>query len=136
MLDIKVIRENPEKIQKSAKDKGIDVDIVHILEIDSKKRELDMKVQGLREERNKAARLQSPHAQAGGWQAKEQDIEKGKSLKVELERDENALKAVDEELQNWLLKIPNPAKADVKVGKDESGNEVVRKSGEPTKFDF
>ena len=122
MLDIKFIRENPEKVQKAAKDKGIEVDIDHILEIDSKFRELALKVQNLREKRNKVA--------------KEQNIEEGKRLKTELERDENALRAVEEELNNWLLKIPNPAKEDVKVGKDESENEAVRKNGDPTKFDF
>ena len=136
MLDIKFVRENSEKVQKSAKDKGFEVDIKHILEIDSKFRELSLKVQTLREERNKAARLQSPFAQASGGQAKAQDIDAGKRLKTELEKDENALKAVEEELNNWLLKIPNPAKPDVKTGKDENDNEVVRKNGESKKFDF
>lgn len=121
MIDIKYLRENAEKVQKSAKDKGVEIDVAHILEIDSKKKELDIKVQSLRETRNKAA--------------KEQDIEKGKSLKVELERDEKALKAVDEELQNWLLKIPNPALEGVPIG-DETKFELIRTEGEPTKFNF
>lgn len=121
MIDIKYLRENAEKVQKSAKDKGVEIDVAHILEIDSKKKELDIKVQSLRETRNKAA--------------KEQDIEKGKSLKVELEIDEKALKAVDEELQNWLLKIPNPALEGVPIG-DETKFELIRTEGEPTKFNF
>ena len=132
MLDIKFIRENPEKVQKAAKDKGIEVDINHILEIDTKFRELSLKVQNLREERNKAAKAASNAVD----NEKINIIEEGKRLKTELEREENALKAVEEELKSWLLKIPNPAKADVRVGKDESENEIVRKNGEPTKFDF
>ena len=52
MLDIKFIRENPQVVQKAAKDKGIDIDINHVLEIDSKHRELALFVQKLREERN------------------------------------------------------------------------------------
>ncbi len=122
MIDIKYLRENSEKVKKAAKDKGIEIDIDHVLAIDSKCRELSIKVQNLREERNKAA--------------KAQDIEEGKRIKTELEIDEHVLKAVEDELNQWLLKIPNPAKDDVKIGKDESENEVVRKSGEPTKFDF
>ncbi|MEK9176600.1 MAG: serine--tRNA ligase [Patescibacteria group bacterium] len=122
MLDIKLIRENPDKIQKAVTDKGIEIDIAHILEIDSKYRELSLKVQNLREERNKAA--------------KAQNIEEGKRIKAELETGEKALRAVEEELNEWLSRIPNPAKEDVKVGRDESANEVLRKSGEPTKFDF
>src|SRR3972149_8172656 len=122
MLDIKYIRENPSKTAKAAKNKGINVDIDHIIKIDSKFKELSLIIQNLREERNRAA--------------KSQDIEVGKKLKIELEREENALKAVEEELRQWLLKVPNPAKDDVKVGKDDSENEVLRKIGKPRKFDF
>src|SRR4030042_172474 len=107
MLNIKFIRENPSKTAKAAKDKGINVDIDHIIKIDSKYRELSQIVQNLREERNIAA--------------KSQNIEEGKRLKIELEREENAQKAVEEELKQWLLKVPNPAKDDLKVGKNEGG---------------
>lgn len=122
MLDIKFIRENPEKVQQAAKNKGIDVDVNHVLEIDSKHRELSLLVQKLREERNKLA--------------KERNIEEGKKLKDQLEKSEHALSAVGEELKDWLYKIPNLPKDDVRVGKDESENEVVKKQGEPTKFSF
>ena len=54
MLDIKFLRENPQVVQKAAKDKGISIDVNHILEIDAKYRELSQSVQKLREERNKA----------------------------------------------------------------------------------
>jgi seryl-tRNA synthetase len=57
-------------------------------------------------------------------------------LKDQLEKQEHALKAVGEELHEWLLKIPNPAKQDVKVGKDESKNEVIRKHMLPSPFSF
>ena len=56
MIDIKLLRENPEKVQKAAKSKGIDVDVSHILEIDKKYRELSLTVQKLREERNQYAK--------------------------------------------------------------------------------
>ncbi|EKD86280.1 MAG: hypothetical protein ACD_37C00378G0002 [uncultured bacterium] len=136
MIDIKYLRENSEKVQKAAKDKGIEVDIAHILEIDSKYRELSIKVQNFREERNKWSSLKSPNLPHSLIKGEETVREQGKRIKDELQKLEKALKAVDEELRSWLLKIPNPAKDDVKIGKDESGNEVVRKSGEPTRFDF
>lgn len=122
MLDIKFIRENPELVRKAAKDKGFEVDISHLLEIDAKHRELSLSVQKLREERNRYAQ--------------EKNIEEGKKIKDRLEKEEHALKAVEEELQEWLLKVPNPAKSDVRVGKDETENEVIRKHKEPTKFGF
>ncbi len=122
MLDIKFIRENASLVQKSAKDKGIDIDVNHILEIDNKYRELQVSVQALREERNIAAR--------------NKDIEKGRELKNKLEKEEQALNAIFDELRNWLYKVPNPAKSDVKVGKDESENEVIKKHKTPTVFSF
>lgn len=122
MLDLKFIRENPGKIQKAAKDKGIEIDVNHILEIDAKVRELQTAVQSLREERNTAA--------------KNRDIEKGKEIKTQLEIKENALRAVEEELKTWLLKIPNPAAEDVEVAPTESGNKVFKTYREPTKFSF
>lgn len=122
MIDIKFIRENPSKVAHAAKSKNADINIDHILEIDRKYRELSQIVQDLREKRNKAA--------------KEQNIEEGKRIKNELEKNEHALLSLAQELNQWLVKIPNLPKDDVKTGKDESGNEVIRKHKEPTKFSF
>ncbi len=129
MLDIKFIRENKAKVEKAAKDKGITVDFEHLLEIDAKYRDLFQKVQKLREERN------ANSASIKGKPTDEQ-IEAGKKLKVSLEKEEAALVALEEELNQWLFKIPNPSKDDVKVGKDDKENDVVRKFLEPTKFNF
>lgn len=129
MLDIKFIRENPSLVQKAAEHKNITVNIDHLLEIDAKYRELQHAAQKLREERN-------VHTATINGKPTEDQLLAGRQIKEKLEKEEHALKAVEEELQNELLKIPNPAKADVKVGKDESENEVIRKYKEPVKFDF
>ena len=115
MLDIKFLRENSKVVQKAAKDKGIEIDIDHVLEIDQKHHELQLTVQKLREERNILA--------------KNKDIEKGKALKDKLEKEERALQAVEEELREWLYKVPNIPSDDVPAGRDESENKVIRKSG-------
>ena len=130
MIDIKLLRENPTYFEEAAKAKRVTVDIQHILEIDEKQRELARSVQILREERNILT-----SAMKGGKPTLEQ-IEKGKSLKERLEKEEHALLAVEEELQRELRKVPNPIKPDVKVGKDESENEVIKTVGTPRKFDF
>lgn len=122
MLDIKFIRENPEKIKQSAKDKGVDLDVDKLLKVEEQYRNLNIEIQKLREERNKAA--------------KERDIEKGKEIKEKLEKQEGEFKNLESELQNLLGKIPNPAKPDVKTGKDESENEVIKTFGTPKKFSF
>lgn len=130
MIDVKLLRENPEYFKEATKAKNVSVDIDHILEIDAKQRELSRAVQTLREERNILT-----DAMKSGKPTGEQ-IAKGKEIKERLEKGEYALKAVEEELDEWLYKVPNPARPDVKVGKDESENEEIKKWGEPTKFSF
>jgi len=129
MIDINLIKNNPEKIQKAAKAKGIDVDIKRILEIDEKHKNLLISVQKLREERNNLTdSIKGKPTQV--------QIKKGKELKEKLEKEDNELKEIAEKLKNELLKIPNPAKDDVKIGKNDIENEVIKKVGTPTKFDF
>lgn len=130
MIDIKLLRESPDYFKDAAKAKNVPVDIDHILAIDAKQRELSRNVQTLREERNILT-----SAMKGGKPSKEQ-IEKGKSLKERLEKAENALSAVDEELKRELCKIPNPVKKDVKIGKDETENEVIKTVGTAKQFAF
>ena len=129
MFDIKFIREHPDFVQQSAKNKKVSVDVSHILEIDKKKIELQKALQTLQEERNAFTKT------IVGKPTDEQMV-KGKAIREKLEKEESAFNAVKEELEQWLLKIPNPAKEDVKVGKDESENEVIKTVGEPTKFTF
>jgi seryl-tRNA synthetase len=67
---------------------------------------------------------------------KEEAITKGREIRERLEKEEKALNVVGEEYQKALMTIPNLPKDDVKVGKDESENEVIRKYGIPREFDF
>src|SRR5665811_1858980 len=122
MLDIKYIRENSKLIEESAKNKGVEIDINKLLKVDLKKKTLDVKVQELRSERNKIA--------------KERDRKKGKKIKEKLESLEKELGDLSKELNTFLLQIPNPAKKDVKKGKNDTENEVIRKVGKPKEFDF
>ncbi len=129
MIDIKLLRENPDYFQKAAQDKQLNIDIKHILEIDGRQRELAHEVQTIREERNMLV---------GAIKGKptEDQVQKGRELKERLEKEEHALAAVDEELKGWLYKIPNPPAQDVPLGKNESGNVIVKKVGDPKQFSF
>ncbi|HSW98115.1 MAG TPA: serine--tRNA ligase [Candidatus Saccharimonadales bacterium] len=130
MIDITILRNNPDKIEAAAKAKRVTVDVHHILEIDAKYRELALSLQKLREERNK-------HTESiKGHKPTEEEIAKGKEIKEKVEKEEHVLGAVYTELQEWLLKVPNPAKPDVPVGKDDSENVVIKKHKEPTTFNF
>src|SRR3989344_2290865 len=121
MLDIKFIRENPKEVQEGAEDKGIKIDINQILDSDKKYRKLSELIQKLREERNKTG--------------EKKDIEKGKEIKEKLDKQEQELRLAKEKLDDLLLKIPNPPLKDVPIG-DESKNKIIKKVGNPKKFDF
>lgn len=128
MLDIKFIRENPEIVEKGAKDKGIKIDINQVLDSDKTYRKLSESVQKLREERNTLN--EQIKKNPNQW-----DKEGAQSLKQKLEKEEQNLRSSKEKLDDLLLKIPNPSLKDVSIG-DESKNKIIKKVGSPKKFDF
>lgn len=127
MLSIDFIRENKEKVIEAIQNKSIEpIDIVKIITFDDKRRDLIQKAQRLREKRNTL----------GKSKGSQEDIERGRQVKDELKRLEDELCATEKNLDKLLLEIPNIPASDVKVGRDESENEVIKTVGTPKKFDF
>jgi seryl-tRNA synthetase len=123
MLDIIFIRENTEKVKAGVAAKQLDPKIVdEVLKLDEKRRKLIVEAEELRAKRNKAAEAK--------------DIEVGKKIKEELKKVEPELSKAEEEFKKSLSELPNLPADDVKEGKDERENEVVKKWGEVKKFDF
>lgn len=121
MLDIQLIRDNPEKVKDATKAKGFDDGVVdRLFKVDEERRKLIGEVEELRARRNKLTK---------------DDIEEGKKLKVELKEKEESLKQVEIDFEELMLKVPNPASSDVKVG-DPSENEVIKTVGDIPKFKF
>lgn len=129
MVDINTIREKPQEIQKAASAKGVIVDITALLTLDEQFQRLQKEVQVLREERN--AIIKDIH----GKPTQEQ-VTQGKKIKEALDHKEKSLQEIETKRHTILLSIPNPAKSNVKVGKDDSENEVIKKHGEPKQFNF
>jgi len=123
MLNIQLIRDDPEKVKKGVAAKQLDPKLVDkVRNLDEERRELLGEVENLRAERNIAA--------------KGKNVEEGKKIKKELQKKEPQLKKVEKQYKEALYKVPNLAADDVPVGKDESDNKVLKKVGEPKKFDF
>ncbi|MFH0739690.1 MAG: serine--tRNA ligase [bacterium] len=130
MLDIKFIRENPEKVKLGAKNKGVEVDVDKLLELDKKRRETIAESEQLKAEQNRiSATKGAPSPEV---------IEKAKDLKEKFQIQEIILKAIEEEFDALMRQIPNPAFDEVPVGKDDSENVVkeIGKIKEKPKFDF
>lgn len=121
MIDIKLLRENPEKVKKACQDKRVAVDIDKILELDKKKRELIQQVENLKAEKNKLTA---------------KDIEKGRELKEKIKQLEPELENLGKEFNELFIKIPNLSLDDVLIGKDESENKVLREVGKKPNFKF
>ena len=123
MLDIQFIRENKDKVKKRVADKQLDPKIVDkVLELDEIRRTLLKEIGELRVDKNKFA--------------KDKTIEEGKRIREVLKKLEHKRIKVEDQFTEALYQIPNLPSDDVKVGKDESENEVIRKWGEPRKFNF
>lgn len=130
MLDIRYIRENPQTVEQKAKQKGFSVNISSLLKLDDERRELQTKVDEIRQKRNALAEA------AKGQRPTEEQILRGKSLKTELAGVEDNLRVKDEEFTAALKKIPNMPLDYVPVGATEEENVVVKTVGEIPKFDF
>jgi len=123
MLGIKFIRENAEDVKKGTAAKQLDSGLVDkVLEFDEKRRKLLAEIEELRAKRNKFA--------------KEKNVEEGKKVKGQIKDKEPELNRVQEEFKNALLQIPNPPAKDVKEGKNDKENEIIKSWGEKPSFDF
>lgn len=123
MLDIRVIRENPDKVKAGVSAKGFDGKVVDkLLKADSDRLELLREVEDLRAERNKVA--------------KEKNIEKGKEIKGKLQKTEPKLREAEEEIEKLLQDLPNLPEDGVPQGKGEEDNVERSKWGDIPKFDF
>lgn len=134
MIDLKDLRESPDKYRKGAANKNITVDIDAILDLDSRHRTAQQEFEKLRSEQNAASQQIS----------KTKDPEEKKKLiqrvQVELKAGvkdaEERVRKLAADLDVLLLQVPQPPDDDVPVGRDASDNVVLYRWGEPTKFDF
>ncbi len=123
MLDITFIRENPDIVRAALKNKNKEeVDLDKLLALADERKKIAGDIGELNRKKNVAADAR--------------DIEAGRQLKEELKAAEEKYQTVEKELLTILIKIPNVPSADTPVGKDESGNVVVREWGEKPQFSF
>ncbi|EDP73919.1 serine--tRNA ligase [Hydrogenivirga sp. 128-5-R1-1] len=138
MLDIKLIRENPDFVKERLKtrDEVLVFVIDEILTVDKERRKLIAEVEQLKAEKNKLSKeigkLFKEGKKEEAQKAKEEVVAKNERIEC-LEKE---LKEVEKRFNNLLLTVPNLPYESVPVGKDETENVEIRKWGEPRKFDF
>ncbi len=134
MLDIKLIRENPEKINELLKRRNPELSIDAVLEVDEERRKIQFATDELRAKRKSESQKIGEMKKAGqNTDEIQAEVKKiGDEIK-ELEEKQNAL---DEKQRNLLLNIPNIPDESTPIGTSEDDNVEVYKWGEPRKFDF
>lgn len=132
MLDIRYVRDNPERVKEFSKQKGYDIDVDHVLKLDEERRELQQKADELRTERNSIADAMKKT----GGKPDTESIERGRIIKTELAEVEERFRVIDEEFIARLRAIPNAPLDMVPVGASEDENVVIKTVGEKPQFDF
>ena len=126
MLDIRFIRENAERVQKDALNKGYkNADVQAVISLDDERKALTAQIDELRTRRNQIA---ASMKNSGGKPSAEQ-IAEGKKIKEELAELEKTYRELDEKLSNALNGIPNILQADVPIG-EEGEDDLVKTWGE------
>lgn len=122
MLDINYIRENIDVVKKAIEEKGIDINLDELLDVDSKRRGLIVKVDNLRAQRNQAAQAR--------------DIESGKKIKLELDLLEENLRSEEENFKRLMLYVPNIPDPSSPVGSNADSNIEISTWGDIPKYSF
>ena len=134
MLDPKTIRNNPQKIAEALKKKKFDLDVDRLAELDSQRKTLQTATEALQNERNLRSKSIGK-AKAAGKDVSE-ILQSMDSIKANLEAKKDQLNLLQNELNDYLLTVPNVPSDSVPVGLNESDNLEVSKWGTPKSFNF
>lgn len=135
MLDIKLIKENPQNVidRLRAKGKEAEADIYRVIELDAKRRELIASSESLKAEQNKTTKLVPIYKKEGKDCAP--IFAQMKELGAKVKEQEEELRQVETEYTSIMLSFPNLPDPDVVPGGKEN-NQPLYYFGEPRKFDF
>lgn len=123
MLDIRFIRENPDKVSENAKQKGYKVNINELLMLDDSRREVLSSVELLRKKRNENSQKMK------GAKPSDELIKEGREIKEKLAGLETELREKEEKLNELMMNVPNMIFDDVPLG-DEEDSVVIKTVGD------
>lgn len=134
MIDIRLVRQDPNRVAENAHNKGYTIDVNELIRIDDERRVLQQQVDVLREQRNQNA------AKMKNGKPDQALIDEGKQLKIELAERERYLAESDKAFNELLSQFPNMILDDVPIGSEENSVEIKKwgehKSGAIDHLDF
>ncbi|MDP5273540.1 serine--tRNA ligase [Chengkuizengella axinellae] len=131
MLQLKWIKQNDEKVQTAADQKGINISIKELLILDEEKRKLRKKVEDLRFKRNKLSQEIGLLKRSGEDGLIEELKNKVKDINEKLLTIEFDLKNVENQFDEMMLQVPNIISEDTPIGSSDKDNVEIRRVGEP-----
>jgi seryl-tRNA synthetase len=134
MIDPKLLRSDPDAVARNLARRGFTLDVEALKALEEKRKPFQVEADRIRSERNANAKA------VGMAKGRGEDvaplIAKGEKLTQELVAAEEGLTAVQADLEQWQLGLPNLLHDSVPEGRDESANVEVRRWGEPKRFSF
>ena len=134
MIDPKLLRSDPDAVARNLARRGFTLDVEALKALEEKRKPFQVESDRIRSERNANAKA------VGMAKGRGEDvaplIAKGEKLTQELVAAEEGLTAVQAELEQWQLGLPNLLHDSVPEGPDESANVEVRRWGDPRRFSF
>ena len=133
MLDLKFIRENAEAVQENCKNRGVEADVGLVAELADRRSSLIQELNDLKQEQNRVAKS---IGQERDPEARERLIAGSREMKGQIPVKEAELHEVEGRLREEQLKIPNMTHPDSPIGRDDSENVEIRRSGQIPDFPF
>ncbi|WP_323773070.1 serine--tRNA ligase [Alcanivorax sp.] len=138
MLDIRALRQDGEAIKTALTKRGYTLDLDAFTSLDAKRKQADIRSQELQADRKKASKQVGELIKSGMAveDAKSQVAETLQTIDAELDREVASAKAIQEEIREFLMGIPNVPQDAVPAGNDEDDNVEVRQWGTPKTLPF
>jgi seryl-tRNA synthetase len=136
MHDPKFIRDNPVAFDAGLARRGVEAKSSQVLEMDEKRKAILTETQVAQTKRNEASKLIGKAKASGDEEAAQKVIAEVADLKEVVRKGEEAAKAVEAELQEFMSWIPNLPADDVPDGPDEAANVEVRQGGSKREMNF
>jgi seryl-tRNA synthetase len=134
MLDIKLIRSNPEILQRALKKSKDEFDIDGFLSLDARRRSLIYQVEQMKSKQNATSKIIPQYKKEG--KDTSSLLEEMKKLSGDIRDLDAQIREVDGKIDELLLSIPNVPHESVPDGDSDEDNQEIRRWGEPRKFDF
>ena len=138
MLDIRALRQDGEAIKAALSKRGYTLDLEEFAALDAKRKQADMRSQELQADRKKASKQVGELIKSGMAvdEAKAQVADALQTIDTELDKEVASAKAIQDEIREYLMGIPNVPQEAVPAGNDEDDNVELRRWGTPKTLPF